>query len=123
MSIEEVERILDETQEAVEYQRVCVAGPGSPIARLALVWLATASLGSPEPPDAPLNTLLLPQQIDELLAGSFTQEDENAILEELNAITQVQGPRAVWSPGGRDPMGLFVAVCPTVVSEPRVLVS
>uniref|UniRef100_A0A2K5D9R0 Charged multivesicular body protein 6 n=1 Tax=Aotus nancymaae TaxID=37293 RepID=A0A2K5D9R0_AOTNA len=48
MSIEEVERILDETQEAVEYQR----------------------------------------QIDELLAGSFTQEDEDAILEELSAITQ-----------------------------------
>ncbi|XP_022379292.1 charged multivesicular body protein 6 isoform X3 [Enhydra lutris kenyoni] len=52
MSIEEVERILEETQEAVEYQR----------------------------------------QIDELLAGSFTQEDEDAILEELNAITQVTGP-------------------------------
>uniref|UniRef100_A0A8D1ZMI9 Charged multivesicular body protein 6 n=1 Tax=Sus scrofa TaxID=9823 RepID=A0A8D1ZMI9_PIG len=52
MSIEEVERILDETQEAVEYQR----------------------------------------QIDELLAGSFTQEDEAAILEELDAITQVTGP-------------------------------
>ncbi|XP_015998803.1 charged multivesicular body protein 6 isoform X2 [Rousettus aegyptiacus] len=50
MSIEEVERVLDETQEAVEYQR----------------------------------------QIDELLAGSFTQEDEDAILEELNAITQEQ---------------------------------
>lgn len=50
MSIEEVERILEETQEAVEYQR----------------------------------------QIDELLAGSFTQEDEDAILEELNAITQEQ---------------------------------
>ncbi|XP_063561829.1 charged multivesicular body protein 6 isoform X1 [Gorilla gorilla gorilla] len=50
MSIEEVERILDETQEAVEYQR----------------------------------------QIDELLAGSFTQEDEDAILEELSAITQEQ---------------------------------
>ncbi|XP_044103169.1 charged multivesicular body protein 6 isoform X1 [Neovison vison] len=50
MSIEEVERILEETQEAVEYQR----------------------------------------QIDELLAGSFTQEDEEAILEELNAITQEQ---------------------------------
>ncbi|XP_066237583.1 charged multivesicular body protein 6 [Saccopteryx leptura] len=50
MSIEEVERILDETQEAVEYQR----------------------------------------QIDELLAGSFTQEDEDAILEELNTITQEQ---------------------------------
>ncbi|XP_057173977.1 charged multivesicular body protein 6 isoform X2 [Ursus arctos] len=50
MSIEEVERILEETQEAVEYQR----------------------------------------QIDELLAGSFTQEDEDAILEELNAITEEQ---------------------------------
>lgn len=36
-------------------------------------------------------SLLLPllQQIDELLAGSFTQEDEDAILEELDAITQV----------------------------------
>ncbi|KAI5934056.1 Charged multivesicular body protein 6 [Manis javanica] len=50
MSLEEVERILDETQEAVEYQR----------------------------------------QIDELLAGSLTQEDEDAILEELNTIAQEQ---------------------------------
>ncbi|XP_007957785.1 charged multivesicular body protein 6 [Orycteropus afer afer] len=50
MSIEEVERILDETQEAVQYQ----------------------------------------QQIDELLAGSLTQEDEDAILKELDAITQEQ---------------------------------
>ncbi|XP_051925510.1 charged multivesicular body protein 6 [Hippocampus zosterae] len=48
MSIEEVERILDETQDAVEYQR----------------------------------------QIDEMLAGSFSQEDEDAILAELEAITQ-----------------------------------
>ncbi|OWK14631.1 CHMP6 [Cervus elaphus hippelaphus] len=30
------------------------------------------------------------RQIDELLAGSFTQEDEDAILEELDAITQEQ---------------------------------
>jgi hypothetical protein len=36
--------------------------------------------------------LLLLQQIDELLAGSFTQEDEDAILEELDAITQVLTP-------------------------------
>ncbi|MEJ1279377.1 charged multivesicular body protein 6-like [Cricetulus griseus] len=50
MSIEEMERILEETQEALEYQ----------------------------------------QQIDELLAGSFTQEGEEAILEEQNAITQEQ---------------------------------
>lgn len=48
MSIEDVERILDETQEAIEYQR----------------------------------------QIDELLAGSLTQEDEEDILAELEAITQ-----------------------------------
>ncbi|XP_029945571.1 charged multivesicular body protein 6-like isoform X1 [Salarias fasciatus] len=48
MSIEDVERILDETQEAIEYQR----------------------------------------QIDEMLAGSLTQEDEDAVLAELEAITQ-----------------------------------
>ncbi|OXB54670.1 hypothetical protein ASZ78_013486 [Callipepla squamata] len=50
MSIEEVERIIGETQDAVEYQR----------------------------------------QIDEILAGSLTEEDEDAILEELNTITQEQ---------------------------------
>ncbi|KAM3597190.1 uncharacterized protein V6R79_001131 [Siganus canaliculatus] len=48
MSIEDVEKILDETQEAVEYQR----------------------------------------QIDEMLAGALTQEDEDAVLAELEAITQ-----------------------------------
>ncbi|KAG7271197.1 hypothetical protein CRUP_003374 [Coryphaenoides rupestris] len=48
MSIEEVERIMDETQDAIEYQ----------------------------------------QQIDEMLAGSLSQEDEDAVLAELEAITQ-----------------------------------
>uniref|UniRef100_A0A8C1FDI1 Charged multivesicular body protein 6 n=1 Tax=Cyprinus carpio carpio TaxID=630221 RepID=A0A8C1FDI1_CYPCA len=48
MSIEEVDRILEETQEATEYQK----------------------------------------QIDELLAGSLTAEDEDAVLAELEAITQ-----------------------------------
>ncbi|XP_034050379.1 charged multivesicular body protein 6 [Thalassophryne amazonica] len=48
MSIEEVERIMDETQEAVEYQR----------------------------------------QIDEILAGSLSQEDEDAVLAELEALTE-----------------------------------
>ncbi|XP_075073013.1 charged multivesicular body protein 6 [Mixophyes fleayi] len=48
MSIDEVERIMDETQEGIDYQR----------------------------------------QIDELLSGSLTSEDEDAILEELEAITQ-----------------------------------
>ncbi|KAG7242824.1 hypothetical protein INR49_018079 [Caranx melampygus] len=49
MSIEDVERILDETQESIEYQR----------------------------------------QIDEMLAGALTQEDQDAVLAELEAITQV----------------------------------
>ncbi|XP_069005099.1 charged multivesicular body protein 6-like [Embiotoca jacksoni] len=48
MSIEDVERILDETQESIEYQR----------------------------------------QIDEMLAGALTQEDEDAVLAELESITQ-----------------------------------
>lgn len=48
MSIEDVEKILDETQESIEYQR----------------------------------------QIDEMLAGALTQEDEEAVLAELEAITQ-----------------------------------
>ncbi|XP_032392424.1 charged multivesicular body protein 6 isoform X2 [Etheostoma spectabile] len=48
MSIEDVERILDETQESIEYQR----------------------------------------QIDEILAGALTQEDNDAVLAELEAITQ-----------------------------------
>ncbi|XP_037544334.1 charged multivesicular body protein 6 [Nematolebias whitei] len=48
MSVEDVEKILDETQEAAEYQR----------------------------------------QIDEMLAGALTPEDEDAVLAELEAITQ-----------------------------------
>jgi len=48
MSIEEVERIMDETQDSIEYQR----------------------------------------QIDDMLAGSLSQEDEDAVLAELEAITQ-----------------------------------
>lgn len=48
--------------------------------------------GAPRAPQTRPSIPLLPQQIDELLAGNFTQEDEDAILEELNAITQVQSP-------------------------------
>jgi hypothetical protein len=80
------------------------------ITKLAFVWRSTASRGNPEaqleipftvhscsrghpePPQTRPSIPLLPQQIDELLAGNFTQEDEDAILEELNAITQVQSP-------------------------------
>ena len=96
MSIEEVERILDETQDAVEYQRVCSAGH-SPAPPHCQVGTRTASHCFPGGPRARHACylsihLFLPQQIDELLAGNFTQEDEDAILEELNAITQVQDP-------------------------------
>ncbi|KAM8824696.1 charged multivesicular body protein 6-like [Synchiropus picturatus] len=48
MSIEDVERIMEETQDAIEYQK----------------------------------------QIDELLAGALTQEDDDAILAELREITE-----------------------------------
>lgn len=48
MSIEEVERIMDETQDAIEYQR----------------------------------------QIDDMLAGALSPEDEDAVLAELEALTQ-----------------------------------
>ncbi|GAA6079191.1 charged multivesicular body protein 6 [Tachysurus ichikawai] len=47
-SIEEVERIMEETQDAIEYQK----------------------------------------QIDEMVAGSLSQEDEEAVLAEVEAITQ-----------------------------------
>lgn len=39
--------------------------------------------------------LLSLQQIDELLAGSLTLEDEDAVLAELEAITQVWAPLPV----------------------------
>lgn len=48
LSIEEVEKIMEETQEAIEYQK----------------------------------------QVDEILAGSLNQEDEEAVLAELEVITQ-----------------------------------
>uniref|UniRef100_A0AAY5LC95 Charged multivesicular body protein 6 n=1 Tax=Esox lucius TaxID=8010 RepID=A0AAY5LC95_ESOLU len=48
MSIEDVERIMEETQEAIQYQR----------------------------------------ELDEMLAGSLTQEDDDAVLAELEALTQ-----------------------------------
>ncbi|KAI4903787.1 hypothetical protein NFI96_016462 [Prochilodus magdalenae] len=48
LSVEEVERIMEETHEAIEYQK----------------------------------------QIDEILAGFLTEEDEEAVLAELEAITQ-----------------------------------
>ncbi|KAK6479707.1 charged multivesicular body protein 6-like isoform X1 [Huso huso] len=70
MSIEDVERIMEETQDGIDYQR----------------------------------------QIDEVLAGSLTREDEDAVLAELEALTQVWrrgggGRRAPGGPHGAPPQG------------------
>ena len=39
---------------------------------------------------------VLLQQIDEILAGTLTQEDEDSVLAELQALTQVGAPRLVF---------------------------
>lgn len=63
LSIEEVERIMDETHDAIEYQK----------------------------------------QIDDVLAGSLTQEDEDAVLAELEAITQGEDVELPEVPGEQLP--------------------
>lgn len=55
LSIEDIERVMDETQEGIEKQR----------------------------------------EIDELLTGTLTQEDEDAVLEELNQILAEKEPEVV----------------------------
>lgn len=40
-------------------------------------------------PHSWFSVCVCPQQIDDMLAGSLTQEDEDAVLAELEAITQV----------------------------------
>ena len=76
MSTEDAERIMDETREGIEYQRVSDIN-----------WKALIS--------AVFNQMLtkilifFPQEIDELLSGSLTQEDEDAVLQELEEMTKV----------------------------------
>ncbi|XP_063309507.1 charged multivesicular body protein 6 [Pelobates fuscus] len=76
MSIEEVEKIMDETQEGIEYQR----------------------------------------QIDELLSGTLTEEDEEAILEELEALGQedLELPEA-----GSEPLPDITPEKPSVKNKPQ----
>lgn len=64
------------------------------------------------------------QQIDELLAGSFTQEDEDAILEELDAITQVTGVPGLKQAPVEGPLGglcslALVSTCLEFLSSPQ----
>lgn len=54
------------------------------------------------------------QQIDEMLAGSLTQEDEEAVLAELEAITQVWRPLPVIRTA-RYPVFIIVAGCAVCV--------
>ena len=71
---------MDETQEAIEYQK------GSISIGLSLSFVVTIIVS----PFVTLSSLcLFQQQIDEMLAGSLSQEDEDAVLAELEAITQV----------------------------------
>lgn len=65
------------------------------------------------------------QQIDELLAGSFTQEDEDAILEELDAITQVTGPVGLTEAPVEVPLGglcslASASTCLEFLSSPQL---
>ncbi len=73
---------MDETQDAIEYQRVSdvtqTAGGLHRCCAYRCVYLFTES------------SIMSLQQIDEMLAGSLTQEDEDAVLAELEAITQVR---------------------------------
>lgn len=69
---------MDETQDAIEYQRVG--------------WLLQPKLVSPDSKPRSVDLFLTSvclQQIDEMLAGSLSPEDEDAVLAELEAITQV----------------------------------
>ena len=76
MSIEDVERIMDETREGIEYQRV------SDINWKALISVVFSQMLTK-------TLIFFPQEIDELLSGSLTQEDEDAVLQELEEMTKV----------------------------------
>lgn len=101
MSVGDVEKILDETQEAVKYQRVN---------DISQVWLYRRMCFYPKLVNIFYNRIMLPsdkhfkwvfvfcflQQIDEMLSGALTPEDEDAVLAELEAITQVGVKLHVW---------------------------
>uniref|UniRef100_A0A8C7UL05 Charged multivesicular body protein 6b n=1 Tax=Oncorhynchus mykiss TaxID=8022 RepID=A0A8C7UL05_ONCMY len=80
MSIEDVERIMDETQEGIEYQRV-----RSPLSFYRSIEILLKLLYFV---NIYFYLFISVQEIDEMLAGSLTQEDEDAVLAELEAITQ-----------------------------------
>lgn len=73
MNIESVEKLLEETQEAREYQRV---------RRHLLVFI--------------FGVLTMMQEIDEMLANNLTSEDEEAVQLELQAL-QTEAVRFVLS--------------------------
>ena len=64
MSLEDVERIMADTQDAIEYQRVCLH---------IIIMLMIIIIG-------------LFKEIDELVGQNLTQVDEDAILQELEEL-------------------------------------
>ncbi len=74
------------------------------IGHLALSWFLLLRMSN-----CVLKRLLL-KQIDELLAGTLTAEDEDAVLAELEAITQVWRPLPVIR-AARYPVFIIAAGC------------
>lgn len=68
INVDEVERIMDETREGIEKQKVCIFEGIFILKRLHMI----------------LSFFSLLQEIDEILSGGLTQEDEDAVLDELN---------------------------------------
>lgn len=66
MSLEDVERIMADTQDAIEYQRVCH--------HICVVIIII---------------IIIVQEIDELLGQNLTQADEDAVLQELEELLGV----------------------------------
>lgn len=72
-SIEDIERIMDETREGVEKQKVFTGYSFSPNYRL-------------------LTNCAVFQEIDDILAGALTAEDEEAVDQELEEIIKLSLP-------------------------------
>ena len=71
MSIEDVEKLMDETDEAVAYQNVC-----SFVQCVAIMRWRNVAFGR--------------QEISELLAGQLTAEDDHDVLLELERIEEAE---------------------------------
>ena len=77
---------MDETREGIEYQRVSAVdikqkNMSYPLHHLNFTTVSYST--------CKIHSFFVPQEIDDLLSGSLTQEDEDAVLQELEEMTQV----------------------------------